>query len=260
MSYCALFGEVHTSLYCHALLVHGPMQHEVVCSRSTNTENEERIFKSAESAAKCTDQNLKKCYQVCWSDCSTRGKARQITPYRVWNRQTQELPFLQRDCHHSRAQSSLQSTFKESAKRIRWKFPFPWWQWLCCFLRCRSSITALQKCPIGWCLEALECLLAWGPWEEDIPSNWSSVALQQSAWWCVWNCCHRQAHCVKWTWSFIWWFILKNAQKRVEQTHIIHIIIYPYNKEQTWTQHKNKLKSKPYSILLSRPLCRIGSQ
>ena len=144
-------------------------------------------------------------------------------------------------------------------QRIRWKFPFPWWQWLCCFL-CRSSIAALQKCPIGWYLEALECLLAWGPWEEDIPSNGSSVALQQSAWWCVWNCCHRQAHCVKWTWSFIWWFILKNAQKRVEQTHIIHIIIYPYNKEQTWTQHKNKLKSKPYSILLSRPLCRIGSQ
>ena len=54
--HCALFGEVHTSLYFHALLVHGPVQHEVVCCRSTNTENEERIFKSAESAAKCTDR------------------------------------------------------------------------------------------------------------------------------------------------------------------------------------------------------------
>ena len=55
----ALFGEVHTSLYFHALLVHGPVQHEVVCCRSTNTVNEKRIFKSAESAAKCTDQKPK---------------------------------------------------------------------------------------------------------------------------------------------------------------------------------------------------------
>ena len=70
------------------------------------------------------------------------------------------------------------------AQRIRWKLPFPWWQWLCCFLWCRSSIAALEKCQIGWCLEALECLLAWGPWEEDIPSNWSSAALQQS-WLCL---------------------------------------------------------------------------
>ena len=43
------------SNYFHALPVHGPMQHEVVSCRSTNTENEERIFKSAESAAKCND-------------------------------------------------------------------------------------------------------------------------------------------------------------------------------------------------------------
>ena len=59
--HCALFGEAHTSLYFHALLFHGPVQHEIVCCRSTNTESEERIFKSAESAAKCTDrkrQNL----------------------------------------------------------------------------------------------------------------------------------------------------------------------------------------------------------
>ena len=42
-------------MYFHALFVHGPMQHEVVCSRSVNTESEERLFKSAESATKCTD-------------------------------------------------------------------------------------------------------------------------------------------------------------------------------------------------------------
>ena len=53
--HCELFGDTMISNYFHALLVHGPMQHEVVSCRSTNTENEERIFKSAESAAKCTD-------------------------------------------------------------------------------------------------------------------------------------------------------------------------------------------------------------
>ena len=56
--HCALFGEAHTSLYFHALLIHGPVQHEIVCCRSTNTESVERIFKSAESAAKCTDRKL----------------------------------------------------------------------------------------------------------------------------------------------------------------------------------------------------------
>ena len=55
----ALFGEVHTSLYFHVLLIHGPVQHEIVCCRSTNTESEERIFKSAESAAKCKDRKPK---------------------------------------------------------------------------------------------------------------------------------------------------------------------------------------------------------
>ena len=53
--HCDLFGE-STSIYFHALLTHCPVQHEVVCSRSTNTEAEERIFKSAEAAAKCTDR------------------------------------------------------------------------------------------------------------------------------------------------------------------------------------------------------------
>ena len=43
--HCALFGEVHTSLYFHALLVHGPVQHEIVCCRSTNTESEESFQK-----------------------------------------------------------------------------------------------------------------------------------------------------------------------------------------------------------------------
>ena len=56
--HCALLGEVHTSSYFHALLVHGLAQHEILCCRSAN-ENEERIFKRAESAAKCTDS--RKC-------------------------------------------------------------------------------------------------------------------------------------------------------------------------------------------------------
>ena len=44
------------TLYFHALLLHGPQQHEVVCSRSVSAENEERFFKSAANAAKCTDR------------------------------------------------------------------------------------------------------------------------------------------------------------------------------------------------------------
>ena len=43
-----------TDLYFHALLGHGPLQHEIVCSRSVNTENEERLFKCDEAAARCT--------------------------------------------------------------------------------------------------------------------------------------------------------------------------------------------------------------
>ena len=52
--HCALFGEVYTSSYFHALLIH--VQHEILCCRFTNTESKVRIFKSAESAAKCTDR------------------------------------------------------------------------------------------------------------------------------------------------------------------------------------------------------------
>ena len=54
--HCELFGESSVGMYFHALLIHCPVQHEFVCSRSTNVENEERIFKSAESSAKCTDR------------------------------------------------------------------------------------------------------------------------------------------------------------------------------------------------------------
>ena len=51
-----LFGSAMTTMYFHALLIHGPRQHEAVCSRSVNAENEERLFKSAANAAKCTDR------------------------------------------------------------------------------------------------------------------------------------------------------------------------------------------------------------
>ena len=40
---CELFGETSVGVYFHALLVHCPVQHELVCSRSTNVESEERI-------------------------------------------------------------------------------------------------------------------------------------------------------------------------------------------------------------------------
>jgi hypothetical protein len=66
-----LFGDALTGLYFHALLMHGPVQHEVVCSRSVNADKEERLFKSAGTAAKCTDRKpenmlpvILKCLQV----------------------------------------------------------------------------------------------------------------------------------------------------------------------------------------------------
>ena len=53
-----LFGQALTSSYFHALLIYCPVQHELVCSRSAKrrAESEERIFKGAEAAAKCTDR------------------------------------------------------------------------------------------------------------------------------------------------------------------------------------------------------------
>ena len=46
------------SIYFHSLLVHGPVQHELVCSQSVNAEAEERLFKQAGNAAKNTDHKI----------------------------------------------------------------------------------------------------------------------------------------------------------------------------------------------------------
>ena len=51
-----LFGAAMATQYFHALLLHGAQQHEVVCSRSVNTENEKPLFRSAANAAKCIDR------------------------------------------------------------------------------------------------------------------------------------------------------------------------------------------------------------
>ena len=45
--YIDLFAPNRLSIYCHALFFHGPVQHEYVCSRSVNTEAEERLFEQA---------------------------------------------------------------------------------------------------------------------------------------------------------------------------------------------------------------------
>ena len=50
-----LFAPEKMSVYCHALLFHGPVQHGFVCSRSINIEGEEHLFKQANSAAQNTD-------------------------------------------------------------------------------------------------------------------------------------------------------------------------------------------------------------
>ena len=46
------------SIYFHSMLIHGPVQHELVCSRSVNTEAEERTFKQASNSAKNTDHKV----------------------------------------------------------------------------------------------------------------------------------------------------------------------------------------------------------
>lgn len=40
--------------YLHALVVHAPVQYEIVCLRSVNTENQERIFQQAKQIARST--------------------------------------------------------------------------------------------------------------------------------------------------------------------------------------------------------------
>ena len=93
-----LFGTAVATQYFHALLLHGPQRmwlhsafmlcccmvhsacgytvlscsvaawstaHVVVCSCSVYTENEERLFKSAVNAAKCTDRKPQACRQLC---------------------------------------------------------------------------------------------------------------------------------------------------------------------------------------------------
>ena len=52
MSHEKFFG-----LYLHSLVVHAPRQYEIVCLKSVNTENEERIFQQAKQIAlKCTNR------------------------------------------------------------------------------------------------------------------------------------------------------------------------------------------------------------
>lgn len=48
-SVMAFFG-----IYLHSLSVHAPVQYELVCLRSLNTENQERIFQQAKQIAKST--------------------------------------------------------------------------------------------------------------------------------------------------------------------------------------------------------------
>lgn len=49
ITHARLFGS-----YLHALVVHSPLQYEVVCLRSVNTKNQERIFQQAKAIASAT--------------------------------------------------------------------------------------------------------------------------------------------------------------------------------------------------------------
>ncbi len=46
ITYEKLFG-----LYLHSIVVHAPLQYEIVCLKSINTENQERLFQQAKSIA-----------------------------------------------------------------------------------------------------------------------------------------------------------------------------------------------------------------
>ena len=58
VTYIDLFKPDRSSIYFHSMLMHGPVQHELVCSRSANAEAEEHLFKQAGRAAMNTDHKI----------------------------------------------------------------------------------------------------------------------------------------------------------------------------------------------------------
>lgn len=95
--HCKLFGEALTSSYFHALLIHCPVQHELVCSRAANAESEApKLLLNAQTA------NQRTCCQLYWSVFSAKGRARQTIPCQVCKMQTQELLNRLRSCHLSK--------------------------------------------------------------------------------------------------------------------------------------------------------------
>ena len=50
--YVDLLKPEKASIYFHSLLVHGPVQHELICSWSANAEAEEQLFTGPEEAHK----------------------------------------------------------------------------------------------------------------------------------------------------------------------------------------------------------------
>ena len=81
-----LFGSAMTTMYFHALLIHGPQQHEAVCSHSVNAENEERLFKSAANAAKCTDRKPENMLPGVFKGCRSRENQRWVPSTHSVNR------------------------------------------------------------------------------------------------------------------------------------------------------------------------------
>ena len=71
LTYGKFFG-----IYLHSLVVHAPRQYEIICLKSINTENQERIFEQAKSIAhKCTNRKP----DCIISQVSLRIQAREIT-------------------------------------------------------------------------------------------------------------------------------------------------------------------------------------
>ena len=73
-----LFGTARATQYFHALLLHGPQQHEVVCSCSVNTENEEGLFQSAAMLPSAQTGSHRTCCQLSKSRASKMGPIHSI--------------------------------------------------------------------------------------------------------------------------------------------------------------------------------------
>ena len=96
-----LFSESSVGTYFHALLVHCPVQHKLVCRMKKGSL---RVLKPLPSALTVSQRT---CCQVCWSVSGIREAWRLATLSRICIRQILGLPSLQASCLVIKVQSFL---------------------------------------------------------------------------------------------------------------------------------------------------------